>query len=223
MISKRIYILFLLFLFCFCKKAGGYVTVDLLFNSPQPVNSSELRKFPSKYRGAYLNSDSLLLKINENEIVTEEDYKFKIHKNLLDSLKNEIDVADGNRVEKATQMRYGIKHIGDSIVCIHKMVDTLFSFSNQQKLKIVGNHLILNTKDSVFWKVKIISFSKDIVEMKDVGFEEDLYQLDSITTIKSKKIDAVSYLLSPSRKEFKTFTKLKNRNFVTTFKKVINK
>ncbi|HEX8575094.1 MAG TPA: hypothetical protein VF677_02260 [Flavobacterium sp.] len=193
--------------------------VNLLFNSPQPVNSSELRKFPSKYRGTYLNSDALLLKINENEMVTEEDCKFKIHKNFLDSLKNEIDVADGNRVGKA----YGIKHIGDSIVCIYKVVDTLFSFSNQQKLKIVGKHLILNTIDSVFWKVKIISFSKDIVEMKDLGFEEDLYQLDSISTIKSKKIDAVSYLLSPSGREFKTFVKLKNRNSATTFRKIINK
>jgi len=84
-ISKRKYILFLLPLFFSCKETGYVSNVDLYFNTPQPSNSNELRKFPSKYRGAYLNSDSLLLKINENEIVAEEYYEFKIYKKLLDS------------------------------------------------------------------------------------------------------------------------------------------
>ena len=70
----------------------------------------------------------------------------------MDSLKNELDVVDGNIVDKANQKKYVIKPIGDSIGCIHKIVDTLFVFSDEQKLKIVGNHFILNTKIQFFGK-----------------------------------------------------------------------
>jgi len=70
-------------------------------------------------------------------------------------------------VDKATQKKYVIKPIGDSIVCIHKIVNTLFVFSDEQKLKIMGNHFILNTKDSVFWKIKMISFRKNSIQVKD--------------------------------------------------------
>jgi hypothetical protein len=61
---------------------------------------------------------------------------------------------------------------------------------------------------------------KDELIIKYLYSEEDLKKMDSITKIKSQKIDSTTYLISPSRREFKSFFEVKNFGYDTKFKKV---
>jgi hypothetical protein len=44
--------------------------------------------------------------------------------------------------------------------------------------------------------------------------------MDSITKIHSKKLDSLSYIISPSRKEFKSFNEIKDFGYDSKFIKV---
>jgi hypothetical protein len=89
-------------------------------------------------------------------------------------------------------------------------VDTFFVFSNTQKAKRFNGQLVLNFKDSIYWKVKSICLEKNILKIKYIYSDEDLKKMDSLTKIKSTRIDSSSFIIRPSRNEFKRILNLKN-------------
>jgi hypothetical protein len=103
---------------------------------------------------------------------------------------------------------------------VSKNIDTLFFFSETKKAKRINGDLILNEKDSIYWKVKMLSLNKNTLNIKVLYSDEDLKRMDSITKIHSKKIDSLSYIISPSRSEFKKFSKVKNFGFNSKFVKI---
>ena len=80
--------------------------------------------------------------------------------------------------------------------------------------------MVLNFKDSIYWKVKLISLNKNTLTIKQLYSEDDLKRMDSITKIHSKKLDSLSYIISPSRKEFKSFNEIKDFGYDSKFIKV---
>lgn len=80
--------------------------------------------------------------------------------------------------------------------------------------------MILNQKDSIFWKVKLVSLDKNNLTIKEIYSDNDLKRMDSITKIHSKRIDSVTYIISPSRNEFKKFSKIKDFGYDSKFIKV---
>lgn len=112
--------------------------------------------------------------------------------------------------------------IGDSLEIIKKDIDTFFVFSNVQKAKRIDGQLVLNYKDSIYWKIKTISIEKNILKIKYIYSEEDLKRIDSLTKIKSTMIDSSAYILRPSRNEFKRILNLKNLGETREYKKVKN-
>ncbi|MCV9930678.1 hypothetical protein OIU80_00150 [Flavobacterium sp. LS1R47] len=205
-----------------CRKADAAPAdaFALYFEAPQPINDSELDRFPDKFRGLYMNSDSTFLRINENAIRFENYNKFKIHKNQLDSLKKEYDIVDGKLITKDRIQKYDITSKGDSVMLIEKYVDTLFRFSYYNKVKRIDGKLILSKRDSIFWTLKILSVENDILRINHVLLKQDLGKLDSITAIKSQKIDSTSFVVKPTRSEFKSLLKLKSFGYEQQFKKV---
>ncbi|KIA86342.1 hypothetical protein [Flavobacterium sp. AED] len=206
-----------------CKKADASEVdgLNLYFETPQPINDSELSKIPNKLRGVFMNSDSIFINIKEDVILRESYSKFRFHKKQMDSLKQEFDFSDGKGILKINRQVFDCKKNGDSLELSSKDVDTIFVFSNTQKAKRINGQLVLNTKDSIFWKIKIIQLDKNLLKIKYISSEEDLKRIDSITRVKSKMIDSSSFVLKPSRGEFKKIINLKHLGEGREFKKTV--
>ncbi|OOV16248.1 hypothetical protein BXU10_21975 [Flavobacterium sp. LM4] len=206
-----------------CKKADAYACADcvnLYFENPQPDKDSELDRFPNKFRGLYMNNDSTFIRIEESRILKEYFYKFKVHKLTLDSTKSEYDIVDGKIVTKETKDKFDMFSKGDSVELIQKHIDTLFRFSLYQKAKRIDRQLILSRKDSMFWNIQFLSIEKNTLKFKNLCEREDLKKLDSVTKIKGKMQDYTSYLIKPTRSEFKKILKIKKLGFDQEYKKI---
>jgi len=219
--KKVILILTIITFIVSCKKADA-CTDCLTFNfeNPQPDNDSELDRFPNKFRGLYKNQDSVFIRIEEDRILREQFHKNTIHKLALDSVKDEYDIIDGKLTMKEFKIKYDIKPKGDSIELIQKIIDTLFRFSYNQKAKRINGQLVLSRRDSVFWNVEFISMTKNQIKFKKMNLPQDLKHLDSLTAIKSKMLDSLSYLIRPTRSEFKKILKIEKLGYDYEYIKV---
>jgi hypothetical protein len=170
-ISLLLFVLFVLMVSC--KKAEFEAEFDgnnFYFESPQPINDSELSSFPNKFRGIYMSEDSLFLNIANTMIFSEREYKFRFHKNQLDSLKEYFDVVDGKYISKDTKEIFNSKKVGDSIEFASKNIDTIFQLSDSQKAKRINGFLVLNQKDSIYWKVKLLNLNKKNIDNQTIIF-----------------------------------------------------
>jgi len=192
------------------------------FENPQPIDDSELNSFPSKFRGLYMSSDSTFLRIDDNGIFQEYCSKFRVPRQKLDSLKSEYDLINGKLITKDRKETFDILKKGDSIELSQRDTDTLFRLSYNQKLKRINGQLVLSTRDSVFWNIKTISLENDVLKIKNIYLPEDLRKLDSVTAIKSKMLDSLSYLIKPTKKEFKNILKIKKLGYDQEYAKVPN-
>lgn len=156
-----------------------------------------------------MNQDSVYLNIKEDLILKESFFKFKFHKNDMDSLKNEIVFSNGKYLFKDDNKTLEYRQLKDSIEFSEKLIDTFFIFSDRNKAKRFDGKLVLNYKDSIYWKVKTIRLEKNKLKIKFIYSEQDLKRMDSLTKIKSKMIDSSSYIFKPSRNECKRILNLK--------------
>nr|WP_315196794.1 hypothetical protein [uncultured Flavobacterium sp.] len=218
------YFLFLGLLFIFsCKKEDApYAGFAMYFEKPQPIDDSELSKIPSKFRGIFINSDSVYIDIKENVILKESYSKFRFHKSELDSIKAGFDLKGNQYVSKLNNDVFDYRYLGDSIEFSSKQIDTFFVFSDTQKAKRIDGQLVLNYKDSIYWDIKAIRLEKNMLKIKYIYSEEDLKRIDSLTKVKSTMIDSSSSLLRPSRNEFKRILNLKKLGESREYKKVKN-
>lgn len=223
--KKLVLILAMIVLISSCKKAEAiecvFGCVTFNFENPQPSNDSELNHFPNKFRGLYVNTDSTFIRIEEDRILREYYHKFKVHKLALDSTKAEYDIVDGKLIPKDTKYKYDMLPKGDSVELIQKNIDTLFRFSLYNKAKRIDGQLILSRKDSIFWNIEFVSIDKNILKFKNLNDGKDLKKLDSVTKIKGKMLDSTSYLIKPTRSEFKKIFKIKDLGYDSEYKKVV--
>jgi hypothetical protein len=169
----------------------------------------------------YRNDDSTFIRIEEDRILREYFYTNIIHKKALDSLKEDYNIINGKLVIKDFKAEYNLKPKGDSILLMRKMIDTLFRFSLNQRAKRIDGQLILSRKDSIFWNVQFLSIEKLAIKFKNLYEKEDLKKLDSVTQIKGKMLDSTSYLIKPTRREFKNILKIKHLGTEQQFDKVL--
>lgn len=220
---KKYYLIVALLIIVFsCKKSvlpepSG---LNFYFENPQPINDSELTKFPNKFQGLFMNSDSVFLNIKENVILKESLYKLKFHNKDMDSLKKEFVFLNGKYILKSSKEVFDYRQLKDSIELFAKEIDTFFIFSNTQKAKRFDGQLVLNYKDSIYWKVKSIRLEKNMLKIKYIYSEEDLKRIDSLTKVKSTMIDSSSFIIRPSRNELKHMLNLKKLGEELGFKKV---
>ena len=208
-------------LFSSCKKAEDFpVGYNFYFENPQPINDSELNSIPNKFLGVYVNSDSTYLNITDNIIFSESETKFRFHKNELDSLKQYFDIENDDYISKDNRKIFKSKKTGDSIEFVSKNRDTIFILSDFQKVKRVNGHLVLNQKESIYWKVKLINLNKNKLIIKQLYSDDDLKRMDSITKIHSKMIDSASFVIAPKRSEFIKFFKLKEFGYNQEYLKI---
>ena len=218
------YILVLgLLAFLSCKKAEEAPSgLSFYFENPQPINDFELSKIPNKFLGLFMNSDSIFLNIKEDIIVKEYYNKFRFHQKDFDSIKVEFDKIGNTYISKFNKEVYEAKYFKDSVEFSNKRIDTFFIFSDAQKAKRFDGQLVLNYKDSIFWKVKSLRLVKNSLKIKYIYSEQDLRRIDSLTKVKSTMLDSSSFIIKPSRNEFKHILNLKYLGQDLEYKKFAN-
>jgi hypothetical protein len=218
---KNLFLLFTIICLFSCKeKQAEIFGNEFYFSSPQPINDSELNKFPNKFVGLYMDSDSLLLAITKELMFYESSRKFRIHNSDWDSIKTDFDFVNDKYILKNTNQVYEFKRNGDSLDFLSIQRDTFFTFSNDKKVKRINNNLIINQRDSTYWEIKIYTLKDDVLTVKQLYSDTDLRKMDSITKIKSKMIDSTTFLISPSKNEFNKFLKFNDFGYDRTFKKI---
>lgn len=209
-----------------CKdKAAELPNSGIYFNCTQPANVSEISSIPRGFRGLYMSSDSVFIRVLKDKILYEDSDCFKIHKKALDSIKNDFSVIGDRWVSKILKDTFRIKTFKDSILFRSKRIDTFYIFSKKEKMIKTGKHLVVNTKDSIFWRVKILTLEKKSLYINYVGSDPfELERFDSITKIKSKQlVDSSGYLIQPTRKEFKNYLKKYSVKNIVPFNRINTK
>ncbi len=207
----------LLFLSCKDKSAPQH---SFYFENPQPVNDSELSRFPDRFLGRFMASDSSFMVVSKTTILSESYLKFRIHKLSLDTLKDVVVYKNKTIKNLETNDLYDVIQRGDSLELTQKDIDTLFLFSDLQKAKRLGNDLVLNTKDSIFWKTEWLSLKDKALQWHYFASDNDIHTIDSIIKVKPKLIDSSYYLIKPTKSEFKKIIRHKSLGELKEFKKV---
>lgn len=220
--KKHLILLITILFFASCKERAAEHPIGntYYYQEPQPINDSELNSIPNKFIGLYVNDDSTYLNVSRKLITNESFFKFRIHKNSLDSLSKELIKVNGKYKFKNETTFLEDKIIGDSIEFSQKQIDTFFIFSDKQKVKRINGKLVLSEKDSIYWQTKLVYLGKNELVIKYLYSDDDLRKMDSITKIKSKQLDSTTYLISPSRSEFKRFFEIKNFGYESKYKKI---
>ncbi|VXC20073.1 conserved exported hypothetical protein [Flavobacterium sp. 9AF] len=213
----------LLLLIASCKESAAELELagnTFYFQKTQPINDSELKSFPNKFLGLYMNADSTYLNFKKDLICSEYIWRNKIPNTDLDSLKMEYDLTVDKIIAKDGSFEFSYRKLRDSIEIFNKKIDTIFRFSSSQKAKQINGNLVVSNKDSIYWTVKLFTFDKDRLTVKQLYSDVDLKKMDSITKVKSKMLDSSIYIISPSRSEFKQLFKVKNFGYNTNYKRV---
>ena len=220
---KKYILVLVMLVFLSCKRAEeAPIGLSFYFENPQPINDAELSKIPNKFEGLFMNSDSLYLNVKDDIILKESYDKFRFPKSDFDSIKLNFDKVGDKYISKFNKDVFDYKYFKDSIEFTNKRIDTFFIFSERNKAKRFDGKLILNYKDSIYWIVKSISVEKNSLKIKYVYSEEDLKRIDSLTKVKSTMMDSSSFIIKPSRNEFKRILNLKKLGGEFEYKKVQN-
>ncbi len=218
---KKIIVIFLL-VFISCKNTEAIPAGNTFyFENPQPINDSELKSFPNNFLGLYMSSDSTYLNFQKDIIIDEYRYKGKIDLLLIDSLKLEFDFLEDMMISKKNKdVKYKYRKLKDSIEIEDKRMDTIFKFSDFQKAKRVNGNIVISKKDSIYWNIRLFIFDKNNLITQELYSDFDLKKMDSITKVKAKMMDSTTYIITPSKSEFKKFLKLKDFGYERKYKKV---
>jgi len=191
-----------------CKKYENLET-EYYFHEPQPVNDSELKDLPSKYVNRYVDAYGDTLVIEPTSIY----YRYynigAISKDSLAGKEGEF-IASATKIESSPGLEAKkIKEDKDSVYIGYLRYDTLFRFSDAQKAKRMNGQLVLNTKDSIFWKIRLLTLKGDSLHIRYLSEKEDYSKLQALVKDIKSNSDTTLVQLKPTRREFKKITKLK--------------
>lgn len=218
--SKYFLVISLFTLYINCKQADAvpYYGIDFLFKAPQPIDDREVNHFPNRFIGNYMNQDSTNLVIENKTVYYKWTTKSNISFSAFDSIKDSQRVFE-NRIYFDNEF-VEFRKLKDSIEITDSNYDTIFSISSFQKVKRVKNSIVFNTKDSIYWKIKIITLDNNRLTLKTIVSDEDLIRMDSLSKIKAQKIDSTKIIVQLSKREFKKMLTLKRFGYDQNFKKI---
>ena len=219
----KYFLLILVFVsFVSCKQAEAvpYFGIDFLFKESQPINHSELKHFPNKFIGSYINQDSTYLIITDKLIYNKWINRNYISLSEFDSVKDSVKIV-GNKMYLLDSKKFlDFRKVKDSIEITDTYYDTIFSISDYNKANRIKGAIVINTKDSIYWKIKILSLDRKNLKLMTLVSEDDLERIDSLSKIKVQKIDSTKNVIQLSKTEFKKMLTLKNLGHTQEYKKL---
>lgn len=216
----------MIFVFLFallsCKETKTEETVStyFYFDEPQPINDSQLKVIPSKYRGVY-TYQNMQKHIEKECIYDSYREEWKLAKITLDSFKDNISYKGDMIVFRINNYNeeYNYKDEGDSLYLYRWRNDTIFSLSSTQKAKRINGQLVLSAKGSLYWQVKMLSIKKDTLYWKYFTSYEDYIALKPLVKDIRINEDSTEVHVKPTRREFAKILSLDSMA-VTKYKKI---
>lgn len=218
---KTIHYLFssVLILLCSCKQADAVnAETDFSFSEPQPINDSKINSFPKSIVGNYINSDSTYLIVTDKRLIYKWIRKHNTSFKEFEEIKDSCKIV-GKRLYHLNEF-CEYRTLKDSVEITSFVYDTIFTISENQTAKRIKSSIVLNTKDSIYWKIRVLNFNKDKLTFKILASFNDLDRIDSLSKVKVRKIDSTRNIIQLSRKEFKNMLKLKNFGYNQDFNKI---
>ncbi len=217
---KIIFIASLTILFIGCKEKNAvpYYGIDFLFKESQPTKDRFIKNIPSEFIGNYSDTDSTQLIIDRKLVYYKWTNKDYISVSAFDSIKDSLRIV-GNRAYTKNDF-FEFRKLKDSIEITTVNYDTVFRISNFQKAKRIKNTLVLNTQDSIYWKIKVLSLDGNTLMITSLVSEEDRNRMDSLSKINSYKVDATKIIFQVSKSEFRKMVSLKKLGYSKEFKKL---
>lgn len=184
------------------------------FDNPQPINDSELSKIPSKFIGEYSNSSDKVVIVSESAIY--EQINTMYPKKMIDS----IGKFSNGKLTTYDNKVFNAEIIGDSLHIKGVFGDTIFKFSPNQKAKRINGDLVLSSKDSLFWRVNIISLTRDSLKIKYLSDKEDYNKIKPLIGNIRINEDTTIVKINPTRHEFKKILKIRKFGNEEGYKKI---
>lgn len=190
------------------------------FEEPQPSDSPNLSVFPDAYLGNYLcTQDSSVLTVSEQHIYEEIALLIidEVDGHGADSLLTIKEELTPNGIEKSYFLEgeplplEGVIYDGAILVArlIHR--DTLFSIGQDQVLRSLRGHLVLNfLRDDEDWDVVLLSQEiNGDVQLSMTKYPDDLEALKTITPVTETMTEngEEQLILAPSNKAFRELVK----------------
>lgn len=219
----KYFLLILVFVsFVSCKQAEAvpYFGIDFLFKESQPINDSELKHFPNKFIGSYINQDSTYLIITDKLIYNKWINRNYISLSEFDSVKDSVKIVGNKMYLLDSKKFFDFRKVKDSIEITDTYYDTIFSISDYNKANRIKGAIVVSTKDSIYWKIKILSLDRKNLKLMTLVSEDDLERIDSLSKIKVQKIDSTKNVIQLSKTEFKKMLTLKNLGHTQEYKKL---
>ncbi len=202
---KKLAFLFLIVLLAACDPT-------VVFREPQPEGNNDLRSFPDKVLGTYMElNDSSIYIITSSSILE------KHKKDLADP---ETEILEDDEIEligdslyiKDMDIKYPIIRKNDSVFGHIVFYDTIIDLRKKCKLRKLGKNYFLNQSHDSLWIVLKLSFDRTgYAYLCDIDHEKEIEIFKQHSRVEIKKDDQgkpIKYYLSPTRKEFKTLLKL---------------
>lgn len=219
--TKYFLLLLSLLLLVNCKqREAEYFGIDFLFKESQPINDRELKHFPNKFIGSYINQDSTYLIITEKLIYNKWVNRNYISLSEFDSVKDSVKIIGNKMYSLDNKKFFDFRKVKDSIEITDTYYDTIFSISDFNKANRIKGVIVLNTKDTIYWKIKVLSLDRKNLKLMTLVSDDDLARIDSLSKIKVKKIDSTRNVIELSKTEFKKMLTLKNLGHTQEYKKL---
>lgn len=220
---SKYFLLILVFVsFVSCKQAEAVPDfgIDFLFKETQPINDRELKHIPNKFIGSYINQDSTYLIITDKVIYNKWIAKNNISLSEFDSVKDSVKIVGNKMYLLDSKKFFDFRKVKDSIEITDTYYDTIFSISDFNKVKRIKEAIVLNTKDSIYWKIRILSLDRKNLKLVTLVSKYDLARIDSLSKIKVQKIDSIKNVIELSKTEFKKMLALRNLGYTQEYKKL---
>jgi hypothetical protein len=197
----------LLLLFTSNCKQGVKVT----FTSPQPIDTKDLNKFPTRLFGEYLSNDEVTrLRISKKMIEKIYDYQVKLHPNELDS---NCVIKDDYIIDLKTKEKLFFKRVNDSLEINVFFIDTIFNLNNEDILRKYKGSYFLNMKyEDNAWEVQKLHLKKGKLYLGVITNESEISYLKEISESYEDTIPTYNFKIE--KKQFKEF--ILNEGFSST-------
>lgn len=198
----RIFGLVVLFLVLSC---GEPRMVD--FISPQPQGKKDFSSFPKRLQGKYSNLDDFIdLEITNYHVIKRHIGKDTI--DLRDTFYKLTEIKGDTLYDKESSMKFKFRRLRDSLITdfYYIYIDTIFDLNKGDKLRKMKGYFFLNQKygDSS-WGVRKLVLKNGVLNLNDIGSEEEIKLLQTITETKQDSIRP--FVTNPSKKQFREFIK----------------
>lgn len=185
------------------------VETNFYFAEAQPINDTELDKLPDRYIGTYIGNEEDTLVIDAKAMYNKFGYVTGISKDSLKAAAGEGEyLGNALRIDGGKD-NYIVKEDKDSVYLHTTYRDTLFAFSDAAKAKRINGQVVLSRKDSIYWKVSLLSLEKDSLSLRRLTQKTDYASLQAVVKNITVNGDTTVVQLKPTRKEFKKILKVK--------------